>query len=353
MKFKTLYLLAILFWHDALYAKNCFDSLSKSLIQTEYAQRFNAYKLKDAHILELENQHLWISKNDSPCPEFLSFNPTSDKLASLSSTHIGYLQEINALNFLVAVGSKTSIYNQQVREKISQGKVMELGVIPSKERLLLSGAQLLLSDDFMQVNNSPIKSVNIFDHYESDPLARVEWLVVFGILTGKKDLAMSRIKEIKENFQALEDRKENKNLKSFITGSFRGGSFEASGSKSALVGMIVRAGGKYHFYDQNDSERIKRLRGEEVLLGLSEDIAYWFPLSLHTSKKELLSESRYYKLSKAFKNAEIYNFNKKMRDDGANEFWERSPVRPDKVLSDLVCLFHRNKCEFHWLEKLK
>jgi iron complex transport system substrate-binding protein len=70
------------------------------------------------------------------------------------------------------------------------------------------------------------------------------------------------------------------------------------------------------------------------------DAEVWINLSMVMSKKEMLAQEERYKKFKAFQNNRLYNNNKRVNGKGYSDYWETAMFHPDRVLRDLILIFH-------------
>ncbi len=56
--------------------------------------------------------------------------------------------------------------------------------------------------------------------------------------------------------------------------------------------------------------------------------------------KELISRDERHTLFDAVKNKQVYNFNARINDKGANDFWESAVAHPDIILMDVIWALH-------------
>ena len=96
----------------------------------------------------------------------------------------------------------------------------------------------------------------------------------------------------------------------------------------------------------------------EQVFARAKDADFWINLSSVTSKKELLEfESRYAEF-KAYKLGNLYNNNKNTNDKGYSSYWETGMIFPNRILSDLIQIFHPElreelKTDFYYYRRLK
>ncbi len=52
---------------------------------------------------------------------------------------------------------------------------------------------------------------------------------------------------------------------------------------------------------------------------------------------------------KAVREKRVYNNNRRVNNEGGNDYWESGVLRPDRILEDLVSIFHPNILKGHTL----
>ena len=90
----------------------------------------------------------------------------------------------------------------------------------------------------------------------------------------------------------------------------------------------------------------------------AKDAECWINLSLAKTKKQLLSYDTRYAEFKAFKTGNIYNNTKTTNKKGYSTYWETGIIYPDRILNDLLLIFHpelkdKIKNELYYYEQLK
>ena len=103
-----------------------------------------------------------------------------------------------------------------------------------------------------------------------------------------------------------------------------------------MANLIKDAGGKYQ-YDNKKESYTYQLSFEQVYTDCKEaDI--WLNPGLISTKEELKVLDKRFFHFRAYKNGSIYNNNRKTRKNGANDYWETGPYRPDLILKDLILI---------------
>lgn len=67
---------------------------------------------------------------------------------------------------------------------------------------------------------------------------------------------------------------------------------------------------------------------------------FWLNIGYVNSKREMTARDNRFADFRPFKNGNVYNYNKRTNDAGANDYWESGAVNPQLVLSDLIRILH-------------
>lgn len=269
-------------------------------------------------------------------------------IASLASTYVGFLDAIQAANYLSFVDEFDFIYSKRVRKLIDANQIKECGGGDQLNYELFLGSKPLVlayqveggsATIINRLKELSIPVLNCTDFKESSPLGRAEWMKVFGEITKQQKEANNLFNEVEEHYiQTQYFCNRLKNKPTVFSGSLFGGVWNVSGGKSFLAQMIKDAGGMYEFaHDTNDLNII--LPFEKVFIRCR-NTEVWLNPSHYHSKKEILEEDERYGLFSAFRNNRVYNNNKMINEQGGNAFWEMGVARPDIVLKDIAQCIH-------------
>lgn len=273
------------------------------------------------------------------------------RLGTMSTVQVGFLYALDAIDCLAAVCNPELIYTPVKGDEIDLGDSMK----PSAERVLQSGLDVLLAVNYGQYDNleaARIEKLGVFTMYinewqEHSPLARAEWIRVFGALTGKLREADSIFAEVEEKYLSLSEGICTHNPVSSLEGrsgevsegrsimsgnNFRGTWYVPSG-KNYLAYLFHDAGFEYPFYDNN--------RETSIPLTMEETLRYFHDADVWVgaggnSLAELAEMDEKHTWFKAYKEGRVYNWRKQRLESGANNFWERGVVHPEEMLEDMI-----------------
>jgi iron complex transport system substrate-binding protein len=266
-------------------------------------------------------------------------------LATFSSTHIGMLAELNSLNRIVAVQDVKYVHNEIIRNAFDAGSITSFGNegSPNAEKIVKSGAKVIIHSAYSGPfpNEKKLKEIGItcisnFDWSETHPLGKAEWLLLFGYLTGKKDLAKEKFKAIETAYLET-SKKSTKGNEHIISGNVFGDFWDTPAGESYHAKLIADAGGSY-VYAQTKGIGSLSLALEKVVKD-SENTTFWLNPGFST-KESLIRTNPKAKFINAFTTGKIYCYS-----HDANKFWEMNAVQPHLILEDYRRIFTQKDLE--------
>jgi len=261
------------------------------------------------------------------------------RLGTMSTVQVGFLYALDAIDCLAAVCNPELIFTPIKGNEVDLGDSMK----PSAERTLQAELDLLLAVNYGQYDNLEaarieklgVPMIYINEWQEHSPLARAEWIRVFGALIGKLPQADSIFQTVEEKYTTLADehRRVMHNQIAIMSGNnFRGTWYVPSG-KNYLAYLFKDAGAIYPFYDDE--------RETSIPLTLEETLHYFHNADVWVgaggnSLSELAEIDSKHTWFKAYKNGRVYNWRKQRLPGGPNNFWERGVVHPEEMLEDVI-----------------
>ena len=226
-------------------------------ISTEYATGFSIEK-KDAYMIITINDILpnsqktfryVLSSNKGKIPSNIVYDgfikTPVKRIIATSTTHISYLEELDASATLVGFPETKYISSSTVRKRIANNEITDVGKSNqlNVERVLELNPDLILSFGVESIDNSldrfnkmGIATVFIVEWNEHHPLGRAEWIKVFGALLQKSKLSDSIFKKIKVKYNEAKSLVSNLSHKpSVIAGSIYQDIWYLPGGKSYLA----------------------------------------------------------------------------------------------------------------------
>ena len=259
------------------------------------------------------------------------------RLGTMSTVQVGFLYAIDALDCLVAVCNPELIYTPVKGDEIDLGDSMQ----PIAERVLMADLDLLLAVNYGQYDNLEatrleklgVPTIYINEWTETSPLARAEWIRVFGALTGRLPQADSVFHEVETQYLNHKSQITNHKSTKIMSGNnFRGTWYVPSGL-NYLAYLFKDAGADYPFYDDFSATSLP-LTIEQTIRYFS-DADVWVGAG-GNSLDELAQMDEKHTWFKAFRNGRVYNWRKQQLPGGPNNFWERGVVHPEEMLEDII-----------------
>ena len=292
----------------------------------------------------------------------------------LSSAQIGFMTRLGVADRIVGVGEGKYVVDSALYASVAAGEVTEVGNGPtiSLEKVLALKPDLVMTfatggsyDDYDRLNTLGIPLLVTSEWQEDNPLAKMEWIKLYGMLFGVEALADSIFRQTNDEYlsslasrlssnsggvagvspaegvaDAAGGRSEGEASPRVIAGMAYGGVWYAPGGKSYTAHLIKAAGGRYLW--EGDTTREMRLSLEEVML-LADSADVWVNPGAFGSVEEVLAAEPRVKALKAFRDKRICQNDGRKGPGGGNDFYESAVARPVKLIADLHdCLFTVN-----------
>jgi iron complex transport system substrate-binding protein len=277
---------------------------------------------------------------------------TKPRIVVLSTVFAGFINELNAQECIVGVDNINYYYDSVLHEQFGKNLITEVGDEGqiNEPKLLACKPDYVISSGFNTLNKAfkeRLKQQNIqliiCDNYkEQDPLARAEWIKLFGVLLNKQLQADSLFKIVSNNYLQIQAKvKSQNNQVEVMTDAMFSGVWNVPGGDSYSAKLIKDAGGNYVFshlkpyfsYPLNLETVIKKAQNADI----------WIHVNVFNSLAEIQKSDSRYAFFKPFKTKQVYNYSKRIKQEGGNDYWEKGVVRPDYILSDLAQIFSNFK----------
>jgi iron complex transport system substrate-binding protein len=254
-------------------------------------------------------------------------------MAVLSTTHIGMLDALKALDCVKGTTDVNFVANELVRQGVRSGRIVsfndETSLTP--ERLLEKELSLVVYSGFGKAfpNEEKLKKLGIlaladYDWREEHPLGKAEWIKVFGYLTGKEKAAIAYFDEVEKSYTSM--RVLVKNPKSVLVGSLIGDVWYAPAGQSYMARILKDAGADYIYRKEKGTGSCERTL--EQVFKDQEKADIWINAGA-TSLSALKDQQAKYALFTPFRTGNVYCYT-----HNSNYFWEMSAVNPHWILSD-------------------
>lgn len=282
------------------------------------------------------------------------------RIASLATPAIAHLADLGALDRIVALDDGDYVYNREVRRRLAEGSLPAVGSGSSfnLERLLTATPELVIlsvigPDDptVKRLEAVGIPTLALADWREQSPLGRAEWVKLFGAVLGRQEEAQAIFEPRAREYQQLRSRTATipqERRPTVLTNAPWQGSWPVPGGDSYVARLIEAAGGSYLWGEREGTGSIF-LDLESVLQrGAGADL--WINLNQGwRARADAVETDPRLAAFEAYRSNEMYHHNRRVRESGANDFWEAGATRPDLVLADLMHIFHPHLLPDHEL----
>ena len=307
--------------------------------------------------------YLLIDKNQ-PVPDHLPEGtivrtPLSKALV-YTATHCNLINELDAVESIGGICEIQYIKVPAIIEGCKNGTIVNAGegTNPDIEKIIdLHPDALLLSPyensgGHGQVEKLKIPIIECADYMETSALGSAEWIRFYGLLFGREALADSIFMEVEKNYNELKALANSQANKPKLMCELKSGSaWYTPGGRSTTGRLYKDAGAEYLFAHYPNSGAVPL--SFETVFEKAEGADIWLMKYTHPMDKTLSSlreDYAPYAQFKAFKDKQVYGCN-----TAYMKYYEDFPFHPDKVLKDLIKIFHPSllpEYELNYFSKL-
>jgi iron complex transport system substrate-binding protein len=278
----------------------------------------------------------------------ISITVPLDNIGVFTTSCIGFLDALDAIENVATVENKNYIYNTSLLQRIQQGKVSEIGFSGQMnlEKLLLSPTEVILTSafssglgkDFQKAGDVGIPTLFLSEWQEQHPLARAEWVKCFGVLLGKEKMADSIFDAVKENYEAISEICQTSTKKPSVLFSIPyQGVWYIPGGKSYVAQLLKDAKGTYPWAENENTGSI-HLSFENVANQYQNPDVWINPET--NSLSEIAAIDKRFSYFLDVPNIKVFQHNARKTINGGNDYWEQGVARPDLVLMDYGKMLH-------------
>ena len=237
----------------------------------DYAQQFTADCYEGGYtmltIAESDARFLVVPEDaaevDSLPADVTVLRQPVENIYLVSTSVMDLLLHLDALDSVAFSGTKAEgWYLPAVQQAMEEGKIAYAGKYsaPDYEQILAAGCRLAIENTMIlhtpevkeQLEHFGIPVLVERSSYESDPLARMEWIKFYGILLGKEELAQQVFDRQAERIAPLLDQQSTGKSCAFFSISANNLANVRKGG-DYVARMIEMAGADYVFADLTDS----------------------------------------------------------------------------------------------------
>ena len=278
-------------------------------------------------------------------PEGTLVRTPLQKALVYTATHCHLIHELGAVKSIGGVCEVQYIKIPEIVEGCANGTIVNAGegTNPDIEKIIdLHPDALLLSPyensgGHGQVEKLKIPIIECADYMETSALGSAEWIRFYGMLFGREALADSIFAEVEKNYNELKALATRQAKKPKVMCELKSGSaWYVPGGRSTTGKLYTDAGGDYLFSHYPNSGAVPL--SFETVFDKAQDADIWLMKYNHPTDKtleDIRKDYAPYTNFKAYKERQVYGCNTAYR-----KYYEDFPFHPDKVLKDLIKIFH-------------
>lgn len=261
-----------------------------------------------------------------------------------TTAHASLLEMLHAQKAIAGVADLKYMLIPDIQNRTRKGgDIRDCGnaMQPDIERIIDLHADALLLSPFEnsgghgRLEETGVPVIECADYMEASALGRAEWMKFYGLLYGKEKEADSLFSLVERNYKALSRKaKTSRTKRSILPDRKVGAVWYLPGGKSSVGLLYKDAQGGYAYSDDTHSGSIS-MPFETILDKFGQSDFWVLCYNGDFSRRKLLAEYQGYAALKPYRTEEIYG----CKVDSVPYFEEVS-WRPDRLLADLILLFH-------------
>ena len=288
-------------------------------------------------------------EKDKPMPDHLPpgtivRTPLSKALV-YTGVHCALIHELGMVKSIGGICELQYIKVPEIIEGCRKGTIVNAGegTNPDIEKIIdLHPDALLLSPyensgGHGQVEKLKVPIIECADYMETSALGSAEWIRFYGLLLHQQAKADSIFAIVEKNYNELKALATSQPVKPKVMCELKSGSaWYVPGGRSTTGKLYKDAGGDYLFDSYPNSGAVPL--SFETVFDKAQDADVWLMKYNQPSDKTyagIREDYAPYENFKAFKERKIYHSNTSHK-----KYYEDFPFHPDRVLKDLIKIFH-------------
>lgn len=214
---------------------------------------------------------------------------------------------------------------------------------PDIERIMDTHPDALMPSPFEnsggygRLEKLQIPIIECADYMETSPLGRAEWIRFYGRLFGRTQQADSLFSTIEQLYNTLKTRAAGCTDRPTVLSDLRtGGSWYVPGSRSTVSRLYADAAARSVFDGRTESGSVAL--SFETVFERAQNADFWlvkYHRPTDMTRADLKADYASYARFRAFTEGRIYGCN-----TSHVLYYEETPFHPERLLADLVALFH-------------
>lgn len=260
-----------------------------------------------------------------------------------SSVHAGAIEEIGAIDAITGVCDAQYYKMPAIVDRLKSGKIMDAGnsMSPSVERIVELSPEAILASPFQNAGHGAIEQLHIpiiecADYMETTPLARAEWIKLFGELYGNRAAADSIYRSVASRYRDLAQSALSVSEKpTVVSEMIIDGVWYVPGGRSYAARLFADAGADYPWSDDSSTGSLQL--DFSAVYDRAHDADIWLikTYGINLTLADLKASYSLNARMKAFSTGGVYASN-----TATASLFEDFPFHPDLLLKEYINIFH-------------
>lgn len=274
------------------------------------------------------------------------------KVVCMSSTYVALIDTLGFIGTVRGVSGAGYVSNPTIRTAHAEGRVADVGydanvnyetiVAMQPDLVMIYGVAGDNSAMTTKLDDLGITHFYIGDYVENHPLGKAEWVVAMAEIYGCRERGEAIFEGIADKYEQLRTLATDATDKpSVMLNSPYRDTWFVPGDRSYLVTLLTDAGAEY-VCAGNDSTVSRPISTETAYIYASR-ADYWLNPNQANTLDQLRAENPKFADIKAVREGNVYNCTARSTPEGGSDFWESGTLRADRVLADLIAIFHPDK----------
>ena len=273
------------------------------------------------------------------------FSSPMDRLICMSSSHVAALSAIGADSVVVAVSGLRYISDPD----IVRNGVADIGydaaldyeaILTLEPDLIVTYAVTGAEPAYVaKLRSLGVRTLVLHDHLEQHPLARAEYVRLFGALTRRMEVADSVYAGVRDRYLELAATVTRAQSAKVLINVPYGDAWYIPGQDGYMSQLVRDAGGEVIGAAEGTSASSVISLEQAYEYSLEADL--WLnPGSCRTREELAAAHHMFPRFGPLANGLPIYNNIRCVNEGGGNDFWEQGAMRPDLVLEDMISIMN-------------
>lgn len=267
-----------------------------------------------------------------------------------STVHCALLYDLGKIGAVAGLCDSQYALHGGVRGELAAGRLPDAGssMTPDAERLFAMHPDALLASPYEsgghgQLEKTGIPLIECADYAETSALGRAEWMRFYGRLFGCGERADSLFAAVEQRYEKLRRQADaHEPHPTLLVDKMDGGTWYVPAGRSTMGRLYADAGTRYLFADREGTASVPL--GFETVFSKAADADFWlikYGQRNDLTYAQLADDYPPYARFRAYQEHRVYGCN-----TSRVPFYDEVPFRPDRLLEELVALFHHD-ADYH------